>query len=195
MNGERNVSIMEKKRLGSNIFIYPMPVTLLGVNIKQKPNFMTLGWISRVNANPPMVGCGVGKHHYTPLGIAENKTFSVNFPSAKMVEKVDYCGIVSGKNADKSKIFDIFYGELKTAPMIKECPLSIECRLVNLVENPTNNFYIGEIVSSYIDEQCLTDGKPDIKKLNPLLLTMPDNRYWTVGEYVGDAWNIGKTYK
>jgi flavin reductase (DIM6/NTAB) family NADH-FMN oxidoreductase RutF len=66
---------------------------------------------------------------------------------------------------------------------------------VNLVENPTNNFYIGEIVSSYIDEQCLTDGKPDIKKLNPLLLTMPDNRYWTVGEYVGDAWNIGKTHK
>jgi len=60
------------------------------------------------------------------------------------------------------------------------------------VENPTNNFYIGEIIASYTEEKYLTDCKPDIKKINPLLLTMPDNRYWTVGAYAGDAWSCGK---
>jgi flavin reductase (DIM6/NTAB) family NADH-FMN oxidoreductase RutF len=186
---------MKKISIGNNVFMYPMPVTLLGVNILGKPNFMTLGWVTRVNANPPMVGCGVGKHHYSPQGFDENKTFSINFPSADMVRKVDYCGLVSGKDIDKAKLFEVFYGDLKTAPMIKECPLSIECRLVKVVQNPTNNFYIGEITGSYTEEQYLTDGKPDIRKLNPLLLTMMDNRYWTVGEYAGDAWSIGKNVK
>ena len=195
LHAQWNVCMKEKKRLGSNVFIYPMPMTLLGVNVSDKPNFMALGWVTRVNASPPMVGCGVGKHHYTPQGIEENATFSINFPSADMIRNVDYCGIVSGKDIDKARLFDVFYGELKTAPMIRECPLCLECRLVKVVQNPTNNFYIGEIIASYTEEQYCTDGRPDIKKINPLLLTMPDNRYWTVGEYAGDAWSIGKNAK
>ncbi len=175
--------------------MYPMPVTLLGVNVGGRPNFMTLGWVSRVNANPPMIGCGVGKHHYTNKGILENKTFSINIPSVEMMEKTDYCGLVSGKSTDKSGLFDIFYGDLKSAPMISECPLSIECRLVNTVENPTNNFYIGEIIASYTEEKYLADGHPDIKLINPLLLTMPDNRYWDVGSCTGAAWKAGKNLK
>lgn len=79
--------------------------------------------------------------------------------------------------------------------MIRECPLSVECRLASSMKNATNTFYIGEIVASYCDEKCLTGCKPDIKKMNPLLLTMPDNRYWTVGEYAGDAWSAGKNLK
>jgi flavin reductase (DIM6/NTAB) family NADH-FMN oxidoreductase RutF len=79
--------------------------------------------------------------------------------------------------------------------MITECPLSLECQLETVVENPTNNFYIGEIIASFIEERYLTDGVPDIQKINPLLLTMPDNRYWTIGDWAGDAWSIGKKLK
>ncbi len=183
---------MGKISAGRNIFMYPMPVTLLGTMVDKRPDFMTLGWITRVNANPPTVGCGVGRHHHSARGIEENQTFSINFPSAEMMEKTDFCGLVSGRDIDKSALFDVFYGELKTAPMITECPLSLECRLDAVVENPTNNFYIGEIIASYTEEKYLTDRKLDIKKINPLLLTMPDNRYWTVGAVAGDAWNCGK---
>ena len=112
-----------------------------------------------------------------------------------MVEKTDYCGLVSGRDRDKAALFDVFYGELGTAPMITECPLSLECQLEITIENPTNNFYIGEIIASYIEERYLTGDVPDIKKINPLLLTMPDNRFWTIGEYAGDAWSIGKKLK
>jgi flavin reductase (DIM6/NTAB) family NADH-FMN oxidoreductase RutF len=112
-----------------------------------------------------------------------------------MVEATDYCGLVSGKTTDKSKVFEIFYGELKTAPMITECSLSLECKLVDKVDLQTNIFFIGEIIASYTEEKFLTNGKLDIKKMNPLLLTMPDNSYWTVGNYVGKAWNIGNTFK
>jgi flavin reductase (DIM6/NTAB) family NADH-FMN oxidoreductase RutF len=183
---------MEKVSLGTNAFIFPMPVVLLGTQAMGKANFMTVGWVSRMNASPPMIAVGIGKHHYTAPFIVENGTFGISVPSADLREKVDYCGIVSGEKVDKSKLFDVFYGSLKTAPMIRECPLCIECRLVKALELPTNDIFIGEIAASYADESCLTDGKPDMKKVNPLLLTMPDNSYWTVGDRAGKAWSDGK---
>jgi flavin reductase (DIM6/NTAB) family NADH-FMN oxidoreductase RutF len=186
---------MGKISAGRNVFMYPMPVTLLGTLVDKKPDFMALGWVTRVNANPPTVGCGVGRHHHSVRGIEENQTFSINFPSVEMMQKTDYCGLVSGRDIDKATIFDVYYGELKTAPMIHECPLSLECQLQSVVENPTNNFYIGEIIASYTEEKYLTDRKLDIRKINPLLLTMPDNRYWTIGAYAGDAWSAGKNLK
>jgi len=182
---------MEKQQIGNNFFI-PMPVVLVGTQVGGKDNFMTVGWCARANANPPMILCGIGNHHYTPKGIMETKTFSVNIPSSDLLEKTDYCGIVSGQKADKSQVFDVFFGTLKTAPMIKECPVSLECRLLQAVPLPTNTLYIGEIAGAYADGRVIKDSKPDFREIDPLFLTMPDNRYWTLGKYVGDAWSAGK---
>lgn len=181
----------EKITIGNNVFVYPMPVTLVGTQVDGRVNFMTVGWISRVNANPPYIGVGINKNHYTAKGIIENGGFSVNFPTADMMKITDYCGIVSGKKEDKSKLFDVFYGKFEAAPMIKECPLNLECGIVETMEFPTNYFFVGEILAAYSEEQYLTEGKLDIEKMKPLLLTMPDNSYWTVGDYNGAAWKTG----
>lgn len=182
---------MEKQQIGNNFFI-PMPVVLVGTQIKGKANFMAVGWVARVNGNPPMIACGIANNHYTPEGMNQAKTFSVNIPSADLLEKTDYCGIVSGKNTDKSKVFDVFYGSLKTAPMIRECPVTLECRLVQTVSLPTHSLYIGEIAGAYADGNVMRDGKPDFPAIDPLFLTIPDNRYWTLGKHAGDAWSAGK---
>ncbi len=182
---------MEKQQINNNFFI-PMPVVLVGALVKGKANFMTVGWCARANANPPMIACGIGNRHYTPKGIAETKTFSVNIPSADLMEKTDYCGIVSGEKTDKAKVFDVFYGATKTAPMIRECPVSLECRLVQVVPLPTNSMYIGEIVGAFADGRVIRDGRPDFPAIDPLFLTMPDNHYWTLGKHAGDAWSAGK---
>ncbi len=185
---------MEKVSIGSNVFI-PMPVTLLGINIEGKANFMALGWISRLNASPPLIGAALNKYHYSSEGIRETETFSINIPSKDMVKETDYCGLVSGRETDKSHIFNVFYGKLKTAPMIEECPFTMECKLVEVLAMSSNELLIGEIVESYIDKQYLSNDAPDFKKINPLLLTMPDNNYWTLGENVGKAWEAGKELK
>ncbi len=185
---------MEKQQIGNNFFI-PMPVVLVGTQVKGKDNFMAVGWCARVNGNPPMIACGIANNHYTPKGMTAAKTFSVNIPSSDLLEKTDYCGIVSGEKTDKSKVFDVFYGSLKTAPMIKECPVNLECRLVQTVSLPTHGLYIGEIVGAYADGRVIRDKKPDFPEIDPLFLTMPDNRYWTLGRYVGDAWSAGKKLK
>jgi flavin reductase (DIM6/NTAB) family NADH-FMN oxidoreductase RutF len=186
---------MAKINIGTSIFTQTMPVTLLGTKVGDKANFMTLAWITRVNANPPLFAVAVNKVHHSNSGIRENQSFSINFPSDNMVTKTDYCGLVSGRETDKSDIFKVFYGTRGTAPMIVECPLSIECRLLEVHDLPTNDLFIGEVIASYTEEKYLTDGDPDINKIKPLLLTMPDNNYWKVGEHAGNAWKDGWDFK
>jgi len=186
---------VEKIDLGPNAYVYPMPVVLVGAMVDGRPNFMTVAWVNRVNSQPPIWAVGLGKRHYTPVGIIANKTFSINFPSADMVAKTDFCGIVSGKRIDKSSVFDVFHGSLRNAPMIRECPLCVELEVVEIIDLPTNNLVLGEVKATYTEERYLSDGKPDIKKMNPLILTMPDNAYWTVGEYAGKAWGEGYKLK
>ena len=187
---------MVKKTLGNKSVIYPYPVTLVGADINEKPNFLAISFIGIVNANPGMIAFGLGRNHYTNLGIFDNKSFSVNIPSKDMIEIVDYIGIYSGKKIDKSKLFDIFYGKLKNAPMIKECPINIECKLVDVLDyGGADHVIIGEIIESYIDEKYLTDGNPDVDKMKPFLLSMYENKYYEVGKTIGKAWNIGKHYK
>jgi len=186
---------MDKINLGPTIPAYPMPVSLVGAHVDGKPNFLAVAWFTMASYNPPRIAISLGKGHYTNPGIKENKTFSVSLPSEDMVEVTDYCGIVSGKKTDKSEIFDLFYGELKTAPMIKDCPLNMECKLVEIVESTLNEIFIGEIIGTYTEERFLTDGKLDFRKMKPLILSPQDTSYWSLGEQVAGAWNIGKRYK
>ena len=185
---------MEKTPIGTNFFI-PMPVVLLGTELNGKANFMAVGWCCRANGSPPMILCGIATQHATPSGIESAKTFSINMPSSELVAKTDYCGLVSGKTVDKSEVFATFYGSLKTAPMIEECPVTLECRLVQVVALPTHKVFIGEIVGAYADPAVITGGKPDIRKIDPLLLTMPDNTYWGLGYVRGKAWHDGLALK
>src|SRR5660397_47477 len=84
--------------------------------------------------------------HHTSSGISSNGTFSINLPGADLVEKTDWCGLQSGKRADKSKVFETFAGELENAPMIKACRLTAECRLVKTVEFPVDTVYFLSLI-------------------------------------------------
>lgn len=178
-----------------HLLCLPWAQTILGTHVQGKPNFMALDWLTRVNFNPAMLGICVGKGHASHEAILEIGEFSVNLPTVDMIEKTDYSGLVSGKSVDKSNLFDVFYGELQAAPMISECPLTMECRLTQTVDLPSNSFFIADILNVYVDQQVLTDGKPDMRKIKPFLLTMPDNNFWSLGESIGKAWNAGKKFK
>lgn len=184
---------MEKIKIQKDLFCLPWTQTILGTHFEGKVNFMALDWLTRVNFQPAMLGICVNRMHASNEAIRISGELSVNVPSVDMVDITDYTGLVSGKNVDKSGLFEIFYGKLKSAPMIKLCPLSMECRVIQTVDLPTNTFFITEIIDIYSEDRFLTEGKPDVKKINPFLLTMPDNKFWSIGECVGKAWNDGKT--
>ena len=98
---------MTKIPIDENAFLYPMPMVLVGTMVDDRPNFLAVGWVARVNFKPPMIAVALGKGHYTNPGIHTSGAFSVNIPGTALLEKVDYCGIVSGRNADKSSIFAV----------------------------------------------------------------------------------------
>jgi flavin reductase (DIM6/NTAB) family NADH-FMN oxidoreductase RutF len=185
---------MEKMKIKNNLVVYPMPVVLVGAEVEGRPNFMTAAWISVVNISPPMIAMALGKRH-TGKGIREHREFSVNVPGVELMEATDYCGLVSGKTHDKSGVFETIDGELKHAPMIARCPVTVECKLVQTVDLPSHTLFVGEMVGVYSEEQYLTDGNLDFQKVKPFVLTMPDNNYWALGDSVGKAWSSGKSLK
>ncbi len=187
---------MVKNKIRPGVYLYPMPITLIGANIKNKPNFMPIAWISIVEHKPPMISISAHQSHYTNEGIKENQSFSVNIPNVDMVKITDYCGMKTGKEIDKSELFEVFYGDLKSAPMIKECPLNLECKVVEIIDNKHgHDIIIGEIINAYAEDFIINGAIPDIKKLQPLIFSMNDNNYWKLGEHIGKAWSIGKEFK
>ena len=173
-----------------------MPTTLVGVTVNDKPNFLTIAHVGILNhGTPQYLSISLGKVHYSNTGIFENKAFSICLPSEDLMVKTDYCGIMTGKKTDKASLFDIFYGDLKTAPMIKQCPVNMEMRLHDVLDYATHDIFIGELVQTYAEDSVLTDGKIDVAKLRPLLFDMSSIKYWRLGPSIGNCWNIGKSLK
>jgi flavin reductase (DIM6/NTAB) family NADH-FMN oxidoreductase RutF len=187
---------MVKKEIRPGPYVYPMSLVIVGANVKNNPNFMPIAWVSIVENSPPMISISASKNHYTNEGIIENGTFSVNTPSVNMVRITDYIGIKSGKDIDKSELFEVFYGELKTAPMISQALLNLECKVIHTVNlDIKHEIFIGEIKKVYAEEEIIKNNIPDVKKLNPIIFSMNDNHYWELGSLIGNAWSIGRDYK
>jgi flavin reductase (DIM6/NTAB) family NADH-FMN oxidoreductase RutF len=186
-------NVKNKIDLGTKTVSYLTPVVLVGANVKEKPNFLPIGWFVGVGLKPLKVAVVLGKEHYTNQGIKKNKTFSVCIPSDNMVEATDFCGCFSGFKVDKSKVFDVFYGKLKTAPMITECPVNIECKLHKVLDHGETEMFIGNVVSTYTEEKYLTHGTVDITKTRPFILS--SLQYYSLGETKGKAFNVGKSFK
>ena len=189
---------MGKKLMGPTTMIYPAPVLLVGVNVNDKPNFMTVAWGGIVNSEPPMISVAIQHIRYTHLGIQQNLTFSVNIPSVDQVKEADYCGSSSGVKVDKVKVcrFKVFYGKLGTAPLIEQCPINMECRVVHILDLGSHSLVVGKIEETYVSEVCLTDGKPDIDKIKPFAYIVAQERqYQSMGDVIGKAFSIGLKLK
>ncbi|MHB8895394.1 MAG: flavin reductase family protein [Candidatus Geothermincolia bacterium] len=179
-----------KKTIGPKNCLYPMPVTIVGASVEGKPNYITIAHVGIVDFLH--VSLSMGKQHYTNEGIRENGTFSVNLPTVTMVKETDYCGLVSGRKFDKASVFKTFYGTLETAPMIDECAVNMECRLVGTMDMPKHDVFIGEIVETFCKEELLAGELVDFSRLDPILFAMYDKAYFKLGERFADAWSVGK---
>ncbi len=189
---------MKKVTLGPQTLIYPMPAFLIGSLVDGKPNFMTAAWSGIVNSSPPMLSVSLQHHRYTLKGIRENGVFSVNVPSTDLVKETDYCGIVTGSREDKTAVckFDLFYGRLKLAPLIEQCPVNLECKAVHLLNLGSHTMVVGQIEEVHVSEACLTDGEADGTKIHPLIYTSGARKaYCSLGPELAQAFSVGMEIK
>lgn len=183
---------MEKTKLGPQTLLYPMPAVLVGARVNGTANFMTASWCGIAASAPPAVAVGLRQGRFTLAGIQATGTFSINVPSADMAKAVDYCGIYSGHKHDKSDLFRVDYGVLQSAPLVGECPVNLECQVLHVLDLKSHRLIVGEIIECYVRNDCLTDGKPDSAKINPLMYITGSQQYCRLGEIVGRAFSIGK---
>jgi flavin reductase (DIM6/NTAB) family NADH-FMN oxidoreductase RutF len=186
-----------KKSVGARIVIIPTPVLVVGTyDMSGKPNAMTVAWGGVCCSEPPCIAIAIRKATYTYGNIVHRKAFTVHPATEPYVRAADYFGIASGMDADKFAVTGLtpIKAEFVDAPCIEEFPLVLECRLLHTVEIGLHTQFIGEIVSTKIDEEVLADnGRPDMKKLKPIAYTPEVRDYFTLGHSLGRAFKIGRT--
>ena len=182
-----------KSKVGTTVHLYPMPTVLVGATVDGKANFLAVAHVGILDYNT--VTISLGKSHYTNPGIKENGTFSVNVPGTDLLAETDYCGIVSGRRHDKARLFELFAGELGTAPMIEQCPLCMECRVIDTIDRPMHDVFVGEVVQVYAEDGVIVDGAVDFGKVDPILFSSGDRSYRRLGERCGEPFSVGKTLK
>jgi flavin reductase (DIM6/NTAB) family NADH-FMN oxidoreductase RutF len=185
----KTLSTAEKIKFGEVPLVYPIPIILAGALVNKVPNFETLGDVGIMGLKPPLVYISSSQNHYTNQGILEQGTFSINFPTTQLLIKTDYCGVTSGKDVDKSNLFTIFYGNLKTAPMIRECPVNLECKVIKEFSIQHRQIFIGRIVESYVSKDFVDESEGnqkivDMIKLDPIIYAL-DNHYYKIGKLIG----------
>ena len=174
-----------KKNIGTALALYPTPVTLVGVMLSGKPNWLEISHIGVPSHESIMISCL--KSHYSNKGMEKNKIISVSLVDEKILSKVDFVGSNSGESCDKSQVFEWYKGEFG-APVPKEAPLTLECEIVANYEVDNFNNYILRIKSTLIEESRLNEkGKPDYEKIAPVLFEFPNYSYMSLGKKINNC--------
>lgn len=179
---------MKKIRL-DNRAVGPFPAMIVGTMIDEKPTYTTVG-AGGCACLEPVLCVSLKNTHYITDGIEKTGYFSINIPSSMLVQKLDFCGIVSGRDVDKYKLFTSFFDEGFKVPMIEECALNFLCKVCDKKEIRGFSMFFGEIISAFTDECCLSDGVPDPIKIDPIIMMALN--YCSLGNIIGRPFFEGK---
>lgn len=185
-----------KRSLGAKTLVYPAPVLVVGTYDKAgKPNVMTASWGGIACSQPPCVAVSIRKVTSSYENIVQRKAFTLGIASEPYVKQVDYFGLVSGRTTDKfaaSKLTAI-KSKLVDAPYVKELPLVLECKLIDITDLGLHTQFIGEVADVKADEEIIgSGGAVDIRKLKPLIFTPDTQEYFGVGGFLGKVFSAGK---
>lgn len=188
-----------KKSLGANPLVYPTPVWVIGTyNEDGSANVMTAAWGGICCSKPPCLAVSLREATQTHGNILRNKCFTVNIVTEQFITEADYFGISTGKNTDKfaDTGLSVEKSNLVNAPMIKEFPLNLECRLKDVVEVGLHTQFIGEIIDVKAMEAILGEQDvPDVDLLRPVVFSPVVRKYHLLGETIGRAFHIGKQFR
>lgn len=189
-----------KLELPAKTILLPSPVLIIGTyNSDGRPNIMNAAWGGIASSNPPCISVSLREATLTYHNIIQTKAFTVNIPSEKYIVEADYVGIVSGRDNDKFKDTNLTAEKSKhvNAPIVKEFPYALECKLIKQIELGLHTMFIGEILGMTADSEVLSPEQlPDIEKVRPMLFgSFGSMGYYGVGEKLGGAFLVGNKLK
>lgn len=178
---------MAKQKWKPGNMVYPLPAVLVSCGDKERNvNLMTAAWTGTVCSEPPMVYVSVRKERYSHHMIRETGEYVINLTTEKLAEATDFCGVRSGRDMDKFKEMKLtpVKGGLQYAPMVAESPVSIECKVTNVMELGSHDMFIAEVTAVYVDEQYMdAKGTFHLEKAEPLVYS--HGQYYGMGKHLG----------
>lgn len=163
-----------------NTVLFPLPTVLVTSKTEgSAPNIVTIAWTGIMNSEPPILYIGVNPTRYSHKLIKDSGEFVINIPSVDQVKQVDYCGLVSGEKVDKFKEtgFTTTTASFVKTPLITECPVNLECKVLQTLNLGSHDAFIAEILAVHYNEDVLDQkGRPDIDLIRPYSYSLREYR-------------------
>ena len=177
---------MSKVVWKAGTFIYPLPAVLVTSGTMENSNIMTVAWTGILNTNPAIVYISVRPERYSYNLIKDSGEFVINLTTKELAYATDWCGVRSGSKFDKFKEMKLTkeVGNFVKCPLIKESPVSVECKVIDIKELGSHHMFTAEVLSIDADEKYIDkNGAFDISKCG--LISYANGGYYTQGEKIG----------
>lgn len=166
-------------------FLFPLPPCLITCGPPERPNIITLAWAGSLCSEPPIMGVSIRPSRYSHPLVKQSGEFGLNVPTVDLLRAVDYCGSVSGRDVDKFKAMGLTPARARTiqTALIAECPLNLECKVVQTVSLGSHDLFLGRVVAVHVDETLLNpQGEIDLGRFNPI--AYGSRSYWSLGQHL-----------
>lgn len=150
----------EKEFWKAGNMLYPLPAVMVSCGRPDEtPNIITVAWTGTICTNPAMVYISVRPERYSYDIIKETGEFVINLSNKELVKAVDYCGVKSGRDVDKFKEMNLtaVKGEKVSAPYIAEAPVSIECKVTQILELGSHHVFLAAVEGVHVDKKYMDE--------------------------------------
>ncbi|MCI9108621.1 MAG: flavin reductase family protein [Lachnospiraceae bacterium] len=167
--------------------LYPLPVVLVSAADEEgNTNVLTVAWAGTVCSDPPMVSVSIRPDRHSYRMIKETGEFVINLTTEELAYAADYCGVVSGRDADKFKNMHLtpVKGDVVKAPLIKESPVNIECIVKDIKSLGSHDMFIAQVAAVHVDEKYMdTKNKFHLEDAHPIVYS--HGIYMSLGKKIG----------
>ena len=177
---------MSKVTWKSGTFLYPLPAVMVSCGDMDKSNIITVAWTGIINTDPAMCYVSIRPSRYSYEIIKNTKEFVINLTTKDLSFPTDWCGVKTGAKVDKFKEMHLTKekAQFVKCPMIKESPVSVECRVKDIVELGSHHMFVAEILAINADEKYIDEkGAFDISKCD--LIAYSNGNYYSLGKKIG----------
>ena len=176
---------MEKVSWRGGALVAPVPAVMVSLGDMEKSNIITVAWCGITNTVPPKTYISVRPERHSYEILKEKREFVINLTPAALAKKADFCGMYTGRKVDKFKECS-FTKEKATkidAPMIGECPISIECRVTDIIPLGSHDMFLADILAVNVEQALLEGDKLCINRAH--LCAFAHGEYYKLGERIG----------
>ncbi|MGM9665676.1 MAG: flavin reductase family protein [Eubacteriales bacterium] len=176
---------MSKVNWKGGALLAPLPAVMVSCGSMEKSNIITVAWCGIINTSPPKTYISLRPERYSHGIIRESGEFVINLTPSSLAKKADFCGMYTGRRVDKFAKCNFTKEKATTleAPMIAECPISIECKVTNVIPLGTHDMFLADIVAVNVDEALIENGKLCINRAH--LAAFAHGEYYKLGERIG----------